>query len=131
MAVSQRDEKRIKKLINSFLVNHALTEWTLAELILINDLSPKDDAAATIAIDDRQREFVIRVYTNYIGTYEDLGYYVIHELTHLFLHEVNAYIRFLARHEASQMFITEAEDMYEKITYKLSKVFCDTYLAKL
>lgn len=131
MAVSQRDEKRIKKLINSFLVNHALTEWTLAELILINDLSPNDDSAATIAIDDRQREFVIRVYTNYIGTYEELGYYVLHELTHLFLYEVNAYIWFLKRHDAAQTFITEAGDMYEKITYKLSKVFCDTYLAKL
>ncbi len=131
MKVSLRDEKRIRKLIESFLMNHGLSAWNMVDLIMIDDMSPGDDTAATIRIDDQQREFSIRVYTNYVGSYTDLSYYIIHELTHLFMYEVNAYIELLKRHDANNMFVVEAGDMYEKITYKLSKIFYDMYMEKL
>ena len=131
MKVSKRDETKIRKLINTFIKDQELAPYKLRFLIFIDDVSPNNATAASIIILDQEKEFNIRVYTDYVGSYHDLSYYIMHELTHLYLHEINTYREFLERNNADTIFKNELEDMYEKITYKLSKVFFDNYMQKL
>lgn len=127
MQITERDKQRILKLIKSFMTNNGLLHYTMSDIIYIEDIS-HDSSKATITMYNEERDFIIRIYTVYYASYYELCSSVIHELTHLFLHEINDYWDLLKRNNAADFFLNELELTYEKITCKVSKIFEQIYL---
>lgn len=128
MIINKRDRDRIDNLIKSFLRTYKLEHFQNLGVIYIDDISHDNSMAASIKIYEEERQFQIRVYTDYVGSYRDLCSYVLHELTHLYLNEINAYYELLIRHDADAFILKETISMYEAVTHKLTKVFEEIYL---
>lgn len=128
MEITKTDKKKVSLLVKTFLANNKLEEWDYKEIIYINDISKDHEYAANIKILENDREFQIRVYLAYCSTLKDVYEFVLHELTHLYLYEINAFRNMLARHDANEFFIKEAYEMYETVTIKVTKIFTQIYL---
>lgn len=127
MQVTEQQKQRILKLIKSFMKNNDLLYYTMSDIIYIDDVS-HDQSKATITMYNEERDFILRIYTVYYTSYYDLCCSVIHELTHLFLHELNDYLNMLIRNNAADFFTNELSLVYEVLTCKVSKIFEQIYL---
>lgn len=128
MIVNAKERKRIEKLVASFMSNNNITQYSLNTIIYIDD---DHDCDGTIYIDSQMRSFTIRIWTHGIYSYRRLCEVIIHELTHLYFHEINDFINMLERHEIGKFVVKEAAELYETITYKTSKIFESIYLTGL
>lgn len=128
MIVNAKERKRIEKLVASFMSNNNITQYSLNTIIYIDD---NHECDGTIYIDSQMRSFTIRIWTHGIYSYRRLCEVIIHELTHLYFHEINDFINMLERHEIDKFVVKEAAELYETITYKTSKIFESIYLTGL
>ena len=128
MVITPKDKKRVLLLIRKFIQVNSLSQYSIDEIIYIDDTSEGNMAAASITIDSFTKKFVIRVYTVYVDSYKTLCEMLLHELTHLYLYEINDFNEFLIRHNADQFVVKELAKVYEDITYRLTKVFEQIYL---
>jgi hypothetical protein len=128
MIVNAKERKRIEKLVASFMSNNNITQYSLNTIIYIDD---NHECDGTIYIDSQMRSFTIRIWTHGIYSYRRLCEVIIHELTHLYFHEINDFINMLERHEIGKFVVKEAAELYETITYKTSKIFESIYLTGL
>lgn len=129
MKVSNRDKKKITKFINDFIKDQNLAQFTMRNLIFIDD--GHETAAATITIHDQEKEFTIRIYTVYCENYKDMLFFLIHELTHLYLYEMNTYHGFLTRNTENTILASEFIELYEKITCQVAKIFYNIYTEQI
>jgi len=115
-------KKHLHRIITEFQKKFGLDQFKLDNLILINDHNPQDSqTVANIAIDLQYKTFAIRMWLAGMGgNFEVVQKALVHELTHLFLHDMQSYNEMLARHQADRLFKIEAHELYETITYRLS-----------
>lgn len=123
--IKTTEKKRIERLIVRFLKDHNLTQYRHNGVIYIDDISPN---CGTIKIYDQEKLFEIRVYLEMCGEYRSVCQVVMHELTHLYLHEITSLYEFMERNEAPAYMLKELVEVGEKITHKLSELFSSIYL---
>jgi len=122
------NRKRIEKLISSFLIDHNLVEYSLGELRIVDDTSPNNDTIATITINQVTKHFFIRLWSREVGSYREAMAAIIHELTHLYLHEVSDFYEYMDQNGAQDHIKKHYITMYETITCRLAKLFEQHYL---
>lgn len=123
--ITNNEKKRIEKLIGRFLKDHNLTQYRHNGVIYIDDVSPD---LGTIKIYEQEKIFEIRVYLGMCDGYRHICDIIMHELTHLYLHEITSLYEFMQRNDAPGYMLNELVDVGEKITHKLSELFSSIYL---
>jgi len=116
---------QLKRSIVEFQKSFDLQFFTLGELVVVDDRS-QNGSLGEISIDLNYSTFVVKLYTRSVGSYEEVKRVLYHELTHLLLHDVLRYIQLIKRNGASDLQVTEARQLWETLTHKLSPHLGDT-----
>jgi len=120
MKLNKRQCREMVNIIQIFIKDHGLSQFRLRELKILNGFS---EVRGTITIEQLYKDFSIFIYEEVADSYEECIETLMHELTHLYLYDIFDYVELLRRHKADSIYITEANQMWEQITYKLSEYF--------
>lgn len=125
--IKNTEKAQVEKLIKTFLKNNNLTQYSHSGVIYIDDISPAQ-TSANIRIYSQEKVFEIRVYLGMCRDLRDVFEFVIHELTHLYLYELNDLYEFLVRNKVEEYILNELVQKSEEIVCKLAQIFISIYL---